>query len=453
MLLGEYSIGIEMILKKRLGCVFFGVMLTFILQLPAISQVYFNVEKVWEIKTGRVGSMVLKGDALFFSATGFMFAFDVTDIENPVFLDTLDWWRTNSDNDFCYGMVVKEGLLYGASTINGLMTVDVSTPSDLKLVRRTGISTNFPPIINLHEYNGFLYMVDLVTLQVFSLSQPESPQYISTQKIDPLIPDGSFPGNPLIFRHDSLWIPGGSGFDGALYLYRVNADGSLSHDTTFMDYQSELVVRDIKTKDSLVIIIGLNGQHVKIFRRSVALLPQYVLATINNLMGCSNIELRGDYIYLLCDSNARLLVYDISNPNQPVKVAEYYAPYTTLFRRMIVKGSYVLLGTQLGVEILKINLPTNGTAVPESPTSLSLAPAYPNPFSGSTTITYSLPVQQHISLDVYNALGMKVQSLYNGFRELGTHTARLDASAFPAGTYRVVLRSGEGVQTQMVVVR
>lgn len=42
------------------------------------------------------------------------------------------------------------------------------------------------------------------------------------------------------------------------------------------------------------------------------------------------------------------------------------------------------------------------------PTRLELQPNYPNPFYGSTTITFALPQPMYATLAVYNLLGQRV---------------------------------------------
>jgi hypothetical protein len=60
---------------------------------------------------------------------------------------------------------------------------------------------------------------------------------------------------------------------------------------------------------------------------------------------------------------------------------------------------------------------------------------YPNPFNPRTVIRYSLPVQTHVSLRVFNALGEQVLLLVHGERPAGTHQVTMDADHLPSGIY------------------
>ena len=60
---------------------------------------------------------------------------------------------------------------------------------------------------------------------------------------------------------------------------------------------------------------------------------------------------------------------------------------------------------------------------------------YPNPVITSTTIKYSLPVDGSVLLDVYNAAGQKITTLFNGNRKAGTYTQNFSVSNIPSGFY------------------
>jgi uncharacterized protein (DUF362 family) len=60
---------------------------------------------------------------------------------------------------------------------------------------------------------------------------------------------------------------------------------------------------------------------------------------------------------------------------------------------------------------------------------------YPNPFNGTTGIRYSLPLNAHVVMSVFNALGQHVATLVDEPLSAGTHEVRFDASGLPSGTY------------------
>jgi polyvinyl alcohol dehydrogenase (cytochrome) len=59
----------------------------------------------------------------------------------------------------------------------------------------------------------------------------------------------------------------------------------------------------------------------------------------------------------------------------------------------------------------------------------------PNPFKGSTQISYSLPTDMDIEISIYNFIGQKVAVLATGQTKAGNYLLTWDASGMPAGNY------------------
>ena len=85
------------------------------------------------------------------------------------------------------------------------------------------------------------------------------------------------------------------------------------------------------------------------------------------------------------------------------------------------------------------------------PTEYVLHPAFPNPFNPVTTISYGLPFETHITLNVYDVEGRRITTLTEGIRTAGTHTVEWNASSYPSGVYFVKLDAGQFTQTQKLI--
>ena len=90
-------------------------------------------------------------------------------------------------------------------------------------------------------------------------------------------------------------------------------------------------------------------------------------------------------------------------------------------------------------------------------TGISLYPARPNPFSGSTTIDLFLPRPQHVKLAVYDVRGRKVSTIVSGMFDQGRHSLSWDGSTTsgrPAtqGIYFLKMETGGKVLTRKIVV-
>ena len=73
--------------------------------------------------------------------------------------------------------------------------------------------------------------------------------------------------------------------------------------------------------------------------------------------------------------------------------------------------------------------------------SFSLEQNYPNPFNPNTRIKYTLPVDSHIKLIIYNTIGQVVKILANENQTIGTHEIDFNVSSLASGVYFYTLQS------------
>jgi hypothetical protein len=78
--------------------------------------------------------------------------------------------------------------------------------------------------------------------------------------------------------------------------------------------------------------------------------------------------------------------------------------------------------------------------------------AYPNPFSGETTVAYELGEAGPVTLKVYDTLGREVATLVDGEQAASRHEVTLDARGLAAGVYVLRLTAGDDVRTSRVTV-
>lgn len=80
----------------------------------------------------------------------------------------------------------------------------------------------------------------------------------------------------------------------------------------------------------------------------------------------------------------------------------------------------------------------NTTATEETPIAtraFRLAPNYPNPFVGTTTLAYALDTPAHVRLSVVDVLGRIVATVVDQAQAPGSYHAPFDASDLPSGLY------------------
>ncbi len=76
---------------------------------------------------------------------------------------------------------------------------------------------------------------------------------------------------------------------------------------------------------------------------------------------------------------------------------------------------------------------------------------YPNPFSKSTTINYSLNHSANVTIEVFNLLGEKIVTLENSNKVSGNHQSIFDASIFGKGIYFIQLTANTSKKTFKVI--
>ena len=84
------------------------------------------------------------------------------------------------------------------------------------------------------------------------------------------------------------------------------------------------------------------------------------------------------------------------------------------------------------------------------PASMQLFPSYPNPFRSSTQVTFSLPNEETVSIEVYDTHGRRVAALCSGRYAPGSYRLTFDGSALPAGTYLLRMNSETEVHTRLL---
>jgi spore coat protein CotH len=83
--------------------------------------------------------------------------------------------------------------------------------------------------------------------------------------------------------------------------------------------------------------------------------------------------------------------------------------------------------------------------------SYSLDPAYPNPFNPTTTIEFSIPQTEFVTVKVYNLVGHEITTLINDELSTGNHSIKWDGSHQPSGLYLVQIESGSFIKTRKMV--
>jgi hypothetical protein len=86
------------------------------------------------------------------------------------------------------------------------------------------------------------------------------------------------------------------------------------------------------------------------------------------------------------------------------------------------------------------------SSVAQTPPSPPEIQSYPNPFTLSTTITFSSRDEGFADVTVVNLLGEQVARIFSGELAAGEHSFSWDANGMPPGMYECIVRINGHVQ-------
>lgn len=87
----------------------------------------------------------------------------------------------------------------------------------------------------------------------------------------------------------------------------------------------------------------------------------------------------------------------------------------------------------------------------ELPKIFSLHQNYPNPFNPSTRIQFTVPKESHVTLKIYDILGMEVETLVDGIVQPGYHEALYVGTRLSSGVYFYRLVAADYTSTKKLV--
>ncbi len=108
------------------------------------------------------------------------------------------------------------------------------------------------------------------------------------------------------------------------------------------------------------------------------------------------------------------------------------------------------LHARVAISIYTLTAPASVNDINKKLLSLN---AYPNPAANSTTICFTLPTAQEISLELYDILGKPIKTIAKGNFEKGNHQYQLPLSEIPAGMYFYKLVTDNATSTQKLIIK
>jgi hypothetical protein len=139
------------------------------------------------------------------------------------------------------------------------------------------------------------------------------------------------------------------------------------------------------------------------------------------------------------ENDWRIVSYSVRGGTRKLVWEYSKSPYDPLFNRDRVWIDLVVIPDKLAP----------GTKYNSGPTTELTA--YPNPFNPSTRISFSLDKPETAQLMIFDIKGRQVAEVFKGDIEKGFHSFEFDGSGLSSGMYYSVLKYGEKVLTNRII--
>ena len=347
-----------------------------------------------------------------------------------VFRSTSDaacWSRVSLLNEYVRGIIINSGGYIFAGTDNGMYRTLKSSAPTIAL----GIcALNFGTLV---------YPVDTILTDSFFVRNISNyPITISTN----ILTDSSYliyPDTVSLNSNDSIWLK---------VTFAPKTAGA---------HQAKVSISTDSTIFPEEVSLNANAQMGTI-RFSSRLIDYRSV----------NIGAARDTTYTFTNTgNTRLIIKDIisTNPSFIIvsKIIDSLAP--SAIGRDTIRFIPTIEGSVSGHLLVYSNAPTSPDTIAvlgigKEPTSVddesnlapryALAQNYPNPFNPSTHIRFQIPVNNWVSLKVFNIFGQEVATLVNQSITAGEHSVEWKAIGFPSGIYFCRLQSGSFIGTKKI---
>jgi hypothetical protein len=85
------------------------------------------------------------------------------------------------------------------------------------------------------------------------------------------------------------------------------------------------------------------------------------------------------------------------------------------------------------------------------PEDFRLFQNYPNPFNPTTRISYQLPYETDVTIEILNLLGQKIKTIEKGIKQPGYHEIFFDGSRLKSGFYLYRIRAADFTETRKML--
>ncbi|MCP4580064.1 MAG: T9SS type A sorting domain-containing protein [candidate division Zixibacteria bacterium] len=211
----------------------------------------------------------------------------------------------------------------------------------------------------------------------------------------------------------------------------INGEGSTVFASTSLNVPNGMVFDE--TNNRLVLVSARNNspiQAVNLADSSV----YYIRATTMDILDGLTRDLQGNYYVSSWGTNSVYRFnYDFSIG--PDLISSHNASPADIFYNKHDNNLAVPIFYGHTINFVQVEPTSIRENNRQLPAIVELNQNYPNPFNAATTITFSLPETQHISINIYNLLGQRVATIFDDAMPAGERSLTWNADQYPTGIY------------------
>jgi hypothetical protein len=328
----------------------------------------------------------------------------------------------------CLEVKIDNGYAFLSNGEYGVTMVDISNPDDFKListfncrgwVKSTARSGN---MIYLANWQG------IMTVDITDVRNPREINFLDTElgtsKID--------------FRNDTLFVAG----SGGLYLYDVSIPNGMSPLGEFRTYYP---ASGLKIHNDLVFLSsGLGGVDILTLADGLRLISHV------DALECASAADYGDGRMFVADGYSGISEWDLSRIDSPVFVGIFLSTGKAVDLKL--DGDRLYVADYYGVTMFEVGFNEqnyNDYADLNGINHIKIV-SYPNPVNGGANIAFELKSPGVADVSIYDILGRKVRSVFNGYMEAGQGRLSWDSRDVASGCYFITL-AGKGFSSSRQV--
>jgi len=290
-----------------------------------------------------------------------------------------------------------------------------------------GFATYFDALFVEHKYGENAFLQRMIS----SSSNANNDGSINYPIYDP--PSGYLFGSAVY--HKGAWV---------LHMLR-NELGEDIFQSIIQTYYGDYIYGNVSTAEFIGLCENISGESLtKFFDQWVytAGVPN-IYATWFQENSNVNIQLEQLQTETIYDLNLELKLIGLTTDSTIVidfdsRNYEYNVSYSEPITQLIIDPETKIL-----------NL--NNSPVYSIPTTTELIRLYPNPFNSELNIYYKVDKFQNIKIELWNILGEKLLTLFDGKKQIGTYNFTYSAAGIASGTYICVLKSKTNLDSRKVV--